>query len=259
MPDPAEIATAAVDPRARRRQRFARAMSWLIPPIFACAAALIHFEFHVPRGPMVPRAKDTKKTKPRPPKDATKRQSWQPREQAKLDELRARWEPTPFEDEPKDDDFRRQHESLLRAVAQVAREAALEQRPTSLRVTPVCQTIRCSLELCGPTKAIAAIAEFLPKVERTDGPLWHELREVEARVDDSAAQVPKPTAEAEAEAKPPEPRTCRAWVVGFRVDGTKRNELMVAGQEPKPTVAPKPKPTVAPRDSTVPQTLEPPG
>jgi hypothetical protein len=234
-------------PRTRARQRILLVTRWLIPPIFACAAALLHFEFHVPRSPMVPRAKEDKKkkAKPRAPKKAAKeRKPWQPREQAELDKLRVRWEKEAFVDEPDDVDFRRQHDTLLRAVTQIAREAALDQSPNSMRVTPHCKTIRCSLQVCGPAPAVDAIAGMLPKVERHDGPLWHELREVEPDVE-APISTPKNTEAAEVEA---EQRSCRAWVVGFRVDGTKRRELKIAGQEPEPT----PEPT-KPRDSTVPQ------
>ncbi|MFV8750709.1 hypothetical protein ACNOYE_09165 [Nannocystaceae bacterium ST9] len=241
-PEPTPAVERPLDARARRRQRLVRATSFLIPPLFACAAALVHFEFHVPRSPMVPRAKEDKK-KGKPPK-STKRQAWKPREQAKLDELRARWEKEALADEPEDADFRRQHDSLLRAVVQVAREDALDnQRSVSLRVTPHCKTIRCSLDLCGPTSAVEAIAALLPTIERHDGPLWHELREVQAEDEEPKPNAPKDAPEAE-------PRICKAWVVGFRVDGTKRNELKIAGREDEPAKA---------RDSTAPREQPEPG
>lgn len=237
------------DKRSALRGRIIRITSWMIPPIFACAAALVHFQFHVPRSAMVPRAKE-EKPKPRSPKKKPPpKPSWQPREQPELDALRVRWEKQPIADEPDDPEFRRLHDSLLRAVAQVAREAALEQRPTSLRVTPKCHTIRCELELCGPSSAVDAIAGVLPKVERKDGPLWHELREVE----------PNPEAEPiepDADAPEVERRSCRAWVVGFVVDGSKRGDLQVDGYEPTPKKKPTTEPSarkLEPRDSTKPQ------
>ncbi len=239
-----ESSPAATNERARWRKRIIRTTSWLIPPIFACAAALLHFELHVPRSKMVPRAKDDKgKTKPKPA--PSKRQPWQPREQAELDALRVRFEPNPIADEPDEPDFRRQHDSLLRAVAQLAREAALTERPTSLRVIPHCHTVRCSLEICGPTTAVAAIALQIAKVERKDGPLWHELREVDPETKPEAAPAPESPDAPEVEAQ-----ACRAWVVGFRVDGSKRGDLVIPGYEPK---RPAPvKPAIVPSDSTQP-------
>lgn len=242
-------------PRARARQRVIQITRWLIPPIFAFAAALLHYQFHVPRGPMVPRAKEDKKPKPKPrtaKKAAKERKPWQPREQAELDKLRARWEKEPFADEPDDADFRRQHDTLLRAVAQVAREDAIDRAPLSMRVTPHCKTIRCSLQICGPGSAVDSVAEMLPKIERHDGPLWHELREVEPDTEPPIT-TPKDTPEAEAEV---EQRSCRMWVVGFRVEGTKRKDLKIAGKEPEPDEPPKPEPPKR-RDSTVPQPTEP--
>lgn len=255
MPEPTRIPSPEPTPaRPTPSRAWVRVATWLIPPIFACAAALIHFEFHVPRSPMVPRDKEDKKkkTKSRPPPakgKVDKRKSWEPRELSELEQLRTRWSGTPILDEPEDKDFRRQHESLLRAVVQVARDAGQTDptdRSAALRVTPHCYTIRCSIELCGPTKIVEQVATWLPKVERIDGPLWHEIGESEPVGE-------KPKSGAPTEDPNAEPRVCRAWVVGFVADGTKRNQLIIPGIEPKPPTMPV-VPTAAPasRDSTLP-------
>jgi hypothetical protein len=229
--------------RSRTRQRILQATRVLIPPLFALSAVLLYNEFHVPRSPMVPRAKEDKKPKPRKPAGKkSKPAAWQPRSQAELDKLRVRWDKEAIADEPEDADFRRQHDTLLRAVVQVAREAALDRSAIAMRVTPRCRTVRCALEICAPTNAVDAVADMLPKVERHDGPLWHELREVEPDGEPATPRDAKEPIEAEA-------RKCRAWVVGFRVDGTKRKDLKVVGHEP-----PQPEPA---KDSTAPQQVGP--
>lgn len=239
-------------PEPRARSRALSVATWLIPPIFALAAALVHFQFHVPTSEMVPRDTSDKKAKPAKPKRPSKKPSQTAdkksgvRDLAELERLRTRWSGTPIDDEPDDKDFRRQHESLLRGAVQIAREAGAStglipqapptERSALVRVTPRCHTIRCTIEVCADPPILDALVTYLPQVESDEGPLWHEFAET---------SLAAPPAEPEPEPEPDHamPRTCKAWIVGFVVDGVKRSELLVPGVTPARVEQAAPKPS----------------
>jgi hypothetical protein len=172
------------------------------------------------------------------------------RDLEKLEQLRTRWAGKPISGEPVDKEFKRKHESLLRGVVQVAREAGkVDQTNTLVRVTPRCYTIRCSLEVCAPQSIVETIASYVPQVESVSGPLWYEIGEIEP-VGEARSPTPpskpskpgktkpgrpkpgktgEPSETGEASDEPLEPRSCRAWVVGFVYDGIERGDLLVPG------------------------------
>lgn len=246
-------------PEPRARSRALSVATWLIPPIFALAAALVHFQFHVPTSDMVPRDTGDKKAKAAKPKKPSKRPSKTAdkksgeRDLAELERLRTRWSGTPIDDEPDDKDFRRQHESLLRGAVQIAREAgAANDRSALVRVTPRCHTIRCTIEVCADPPILDALVTYLPQVESAEGPLWHEFAETTL-----AAPPTEPEADPEPDPEHAMPRTCKAWIVGFVTEGVKRSELLVPGVTPARVEQASPKPSAPEPSAPEPSTPQP--
>lgn len=184
------------------------------------------------------------------------------RELAELEKLRTRWAGKPITGEPVDKEFKRKHESLLRGVVQVAREAGkVDDVDALVRVTPRCHTIRCTIEVCAPQSVIEPIATYLPQVESVSGPLWFEVGEIEPTGEARATkppkttpknpktpkQTPKPPEPSEPVDEAAEPRSCRAWLVGFVYDGIERGDLLVPGVTQAAGQAPT---KVAPVDPT---------
>ena len=214
------------------RQKLRKIGAWLLAPVLATAAIAVQISLDVPRAPML----EHKPKKPKKPKKSaaarnaerkakaaksktkTKKKRRQ-RGQRELTRLRKIWSEQALEDEPVDQHFRRRHESMLRSVVTRARARALDGAPPpAMQTRPTCHTIRCELELCGPSKLISAIADLLPGVTLDDQPLWHELREVEP------TQAP---VEPQLQRKPKSDRLCRRWIVDFAHDGGNVTKLAI--------------------------------
>lgn len=152
-------------------------------------------------------------------------QKWEARSPTRVARLRQSWMTRELADEPIDNHFKRHHDGLLRAAVSIARREAIGSRVVAIRTMPACRTIRCSLELCGPTSAINEIAEHLPKVELEDGPLWHSFEEEPPTREPGE---PRPVAGSD---EPPEPNICRRWLVSFEDDAPRRSQLRMATAE----------------------------
>jgi hypothetical protein len=196
------------------RESMRNALSgWALAPVLAGLAVLLQYIIDVPKGEMLEREREVTvgetegkpKSKPKP-KAKPKQPKPKVRTAEQLEQLRAQWTDKPFEDEPADQIFRRQHEALLRSVVTRARTEALGERPTQpLQIRPACRTIRCALELCGDKTLVEGVAETLPRANVGGVSLWHELREVEA-----TRNVPKRESTKD--------HVCRRWIVGFALD-----------------------------------------
>ncbi|PRQ10183.1 hypothetical protein [Enhygromyxa salina] len=220
-----------LSPLARRRA------AWLLAPALATAAIAFQVGLDVPRAPMLERDQKPPK-KPRKSAAARNAQAQAKANKAKAKQaqskkppqrrtaralagLRARWSDVPLEDEPINQNFRRRHDGLLRHVVTRARELELDGAPPPpMQIRPGCRTIRCDLELCGPTKLVAAIAELLPVATLADQPLLHELREVEPIHE----PAPDPKNSGPKQRKPNH-QVCRRWIVDFTVDGGDPSKL----------------------------------
>jgi hypothetical protein len=216
MPEP-------MGPRSRGQARV-RLLPWLWAPLLASLAIALQVGLDVPRAPMLERVEKPKKQprKSAAARNAGKSKAKPPRQRTtrELAQLRERWSERPLEEEPVDQSFRRRHEGLLRSVVTRARAVALDDAmPPPMQIRPACHTIRCALELCGPSPLLASIAELLPGVTLLDQPLWHQLREVEP--------VHKPSGGPSGET------VCRRWIVDFTRDGGDFKELVIPGPELK--------------------------
>ncbi|KIG12851.1 hypothetical protein DB30_00969 [Enhygromyxa salina] len=214
-----------LSPLARQRA------AWLLAPVLATAAIGFQVALDVPRAPMLERSEKPPK---KPRKSAAARNAQSQAEQAKAKQakakqakakrakakkphersaralagLRKRWADVPLEDEPINQNFRRRHEGLLRSVVTRARAQAFKDGPPPLiQIRPGCHTIRCDLELCGPAKAIATVAELLPEVTLDGQQLWHSFNEVTS------------------DREPPKGSVCRRWIVDFTHDGGDATKL----------------------------------
>jgi hypothetical protein len=192
--------------------------SWALAPVLAGLAVLLQYIIDVPKGTMLPREAgvtvgeaEAMKSKAKPkPKPKAKPKPRQPKPKARTAEqiatLRAEWSEQPFESEPVDQLFRRQHEALLRSVVTRARTEALGEREAQpMQIRPSCRTIRCALELCGDKTLVDDVAETLPRANVSGASLWHELREVEA-----TRKIPKRESTKD--------HVCRRWIVGFALE-----------------------------------------
>jgi hypothetical protein len=240
--------------RAARRSPIYRALSWLVPIALAIMAVGLQYNYDVPRSEMLPRP-DSKAKKKKKKRDRARRrrarlrsQKWEARSPTRVARLRQSWMTRELADEPIDNRFKRHHDALLRAAVSLARREAIGSRVVAIRTMPACRTIRCSIELCGPTSAIDEIAEQLPKVELEDGPLWHSFEEEPPTRDPGE---PRPVAGSD---EPPEPNICRRWLVTFEDDAPRRSQLRMPEAEEKDDDGkakgkPKPKaPGARPRD-----------
>lgn len=223
--------------RARRRlsPRARQVGAWLLAPLLASAAIAFQIALDVPRAPML--QKQAKKPKPQRKSAAARNaeriakaktaakakasgKAQRVRSEAALAGLRTRWSEQPLEDEPINQNFRRRHEGLVRSAVTRARARALDgATPPSMQIRPKCHTVRCELELCGPSPVISAIAELLPGVTLDGHQLWHELREVEPAHDP-------------ADRKPTKDHVCRRWIVDFKRDGGDIKKLAVPELKP---------------------------
>jgi hypothetical protein len=208
----------------------------MLAPLLATAAIAFQVALDVPSAPML---EHEAKSKKKPRKSAAARNT-QAAAKAKtnakpapkghherntraLAGLRKRWSGIPFEEEPINQSFRRRHESLLRSVVTQARALALDgEALPPMQIRPGCRTIRCDLELCGPEKIVAGIADLLPNVTLDGHPLWHELSEVEP-TPDALERRPKGD---------PKDHLCRRWIVDFARDGGDISKLAIG--EPAP-------------------------
>ena len=210
MPEP----TRSLEPRAgepcpAEPNRAPSRLAWLLPPLLALLAIGAQYAFDVPKAEMLEREEDKPKPKPRATKKKTK---WKPRDPAYIRKLRKAWSGTPLREEPVNQEFRRRHHSVLRAVVRLARRKVVPKgQPVSLQVRPSCHTIRCELQVCSTKEIVDLIAEQLPEVRRVRGKLWHEFDEVEAT---------RGPAEGSAS-----PTKCRRWIVSFVIDNTNKRKL----------------------------------
>jgi hypothetical protein len=212
MPEPRKSSglRGRISPRARR------ILGWLLAPLLASAAIVVQLSIDVPRAEMLERSEKKKKSKKKLRRNKRKRKrGYQPRNEGKLRRLRERWSGRPIEKEPTDQAFRRRHEALLRSVVTRVRSEVLGDAPSMpMQIRPTCHTIRCELELCGPAEVLANVAELLPEVGVGDEPLWHELREIEAK-----REPPKREAMRD--------HACRRWIGSFAVEGPPTRELKI--------------------------------
>lgn len=169
-----------------------RVGSWLLAPLLGLAAVGLQYQLDVPKGEMVPRP--TKEEEARRKREKAKRErekqkaqaarnrGWQARPAARIEILRESWFHQPIEDEPVDKEFRRYHETLVRAAVSIARRQAskADTSPPALRIQPSCHMIRCSVDVCGPPEFVDAVSEYIPEIYGGSGPLWHLFEETEA-------------------------------------------------------------------------------
>jgi hypothetical protein len=190
--------------------------SWLLAPVLAGLAVLLQYVVDVPKSTILERedkseAKDSADAKPKGKskskrKSKSKSKTPKPRTAKQIEQLRAEWSGRPFEDEPTDQRFRRQHEALLRSVATHSRTEVLgERQALPMQIRPTCRTIRCALELCGDKELVDGVAEVLPRANVNGVALWHELLEVE-----STRKLPTRDAAKQ--------HICRRWIVGFAIE-----------------------------------------
>jgi hypothetical protein len=215
--------------------------SWMLAPVLAGLAVLLQYVIDVPKGIILERESPTtvkdaadsdssdsdderpRKTKAKPKRSKAKKAKAQPpRTAEQLQQLRAEWSGRPFEEEPTDQRFRRQHEALLRSVATRARTEVLGERPPlPMQIRPTCRTIRCALELCGDRSLVDGVGEVLPRASVGDVALWHELREVEPTRKQPSRDATKD-------------HICRRWIVGFAIENAEVGKVTIAEAKPPP-------------------------
>ncbi|GEM_PF-2147747 len=286
--EPKSPASSAPASTESKRAQAGRLLSWVIAPILAVGAVVLQINLDVPTGEIVPRT--SKKKGPAraqaraearaQARDKRRRENrWDARPAVRVGRLRESWLHRPLAEELIDRRFRRHHDPLMRTAVSVARrQLEIEQR-ASVQIYPLCHTIRCALELCGPEDRVGAIAEILPQLTDRVGPLWHTLVEVESTrepradsatsttdVGDSGMDVTgkrkpgkkksgqkksgqkKPAA---ADAAPAQ--ICRRWIASFERDAVTRLEIRGPGESgAAPKASPKPSRVQRPNSPTVP-------
>ena len=201
-------------------------LGWWLPPLLGVLAVLFQYAFDVPKAEMLERPnKKERKAEKKKQKDAIRdlnreraktAKRWTGRSADEVASLRREWMTEAIEDEPEDYRFRKHHEALLRSVVTRARTKVLGgAKPVPLQIRPKCHTLRCTLELCGPSSLVDPLAELLPKAkvrpkEGPEGPLFLELREVEPEHEPKAGD---------------EAQVCRRWITTFDRDDTQIREL----------------------------------
>lgn len=216
-----------VETKQRRLSDRARArLGWWLPPLLGVLAVLFQYAFDVPKAEMLQRPnKKERKAEKKKQNDkirklnrerAKQAKRWEGRSADEVAALRREWMTEPIADEPEDYRFRRHHEALLRSLVTRARTKVLDgAKPVPIQIRPKCKTLRCTLELCGPSSLIDPLAEILPTAkvqpkEGPEGPLFLELRALEPE------HRPKVT---------DEPQICRRWLTTFDRDDTQIRDL----------------------------------